>query len=85
MKIVFAALAVFLLAVLGMALGAIFGKRCIRGSCGGLSGMRDESGRPLCENCSSRQALEEEDAELPGTCDLFNGLRDESPKTPRPL
>ena len=66
MKIILAALTVFLLAVLGMALGAIFGRRCIRGSCGGLSGMRDESGRPLCESCSSRKAIEEEDAELPG-------------------
>ena len=65
MKILFAALAVFLLAMLGMALGAVFGKRCIRGSCGGLAGMSDESGRPLCDSCSSRQAIEEEDAELP--------------------
>jgi hypothetical protein len=55
MKIIFAALAVFLLAVFGMALGAIFGKRCIRGSCGGLSNLRDESGRPMCEHCPSRK------------------------------
>jgi uncharacterized protein len=54
MKIILAALAVFLLAVLGMALGVIFGRRCIRGSCGGLSNLRDESGRPMCDHCPSR-------------------------------
>jgi hypothetical protein len=54
MKVMIAALAIFLLAVLGMALGVIFGKRCIRGSCGGLSGIRDESGRPMCDHCPSR-------------------------------
>ncbi len=55
MNILFAALAVFVLAMLGMALGVIFGKRCIRGSCGGLSSMRDPAGRPMCDQCPSRE------------------------------
>jgi hypothetical protein len=63
MKVIFAALAVFLLAVLGMALGVIFGRRCIRGSCGGLSGIRDESGRPMCDHCPSRNAKAEDEPE----------------------
>jgi hypothetical protein len=58
-----AALVVFLLAVLGMALGVIFGKRCIRGSCGGLSGLRDESGRPMCDHCPSRHAATNDESE----------------------
>jgi hypothetical protein len=55
MRVIFAALAIFLLAMLGMALGVIFGKRCLRGSCGGLAGMRDPSGRPMCDQCPSRE------------------------------
>ena len=56
MNVFFAALAIFLLAMLGMALGVLFGKRCIRGSCGGLAGMRDPSGRAMCDHCPSREA-----------------------------
>ncbi len=54
MNILFAALAVFVLAMLGMALGVIFGRRCISGSCGGLGSARDASGRPMCDQCPSR-------------------------------
>jgi hypothetical protein len=56
MKIILAALAIFLLAMFGMALGVLFGRRCIRGSCGGLAGMRDPSGRAMCDHCPSREA-----------------------------
>jgi hypothetical protein len=61
MKIILAALAIFLLAMFGMALGVLFGRRCIRGSCGGLAGMRDPSGRAMCDHCPSREA----DSEAP--------------------
>lgn len=44
-------LTVFALAMLAMAMGLVFGKRCLRGSCGGLAGLNDESGRQLCEAC----------------------------------
>jgi hypothetical protein len=53
MKTFIVALAIFLLAMLGMALGVIFGKRCLRGSCGGPDGLRDSNGQPLCERCKS--------------------------------
>jgi FAD:protein FMN transferase len=44
---------VFLLAVLLMAVGVIFSNRSIKGSCGGLAGMRDEQGKTLCDACSN--------------------------------
>jgi hypothetical protein len=56
MEIFVVALVVFVLAVLGMAIGVIFGKRCIRGSCGGLAGLRDRSGKAVCEHCPSHTA-----------------------------
>ena len=52
-EIILIALVVFLVAVFAMALGAIFGKRCLRGSCGGLSSLRARAGLPLCEGCTA--------------------------------
>ncbi|MFK7818815.1 MAG: FAD:protein FMN transferase [Planctomycetaceae bacterium] len=50
---VFAAAAiVFLLAIGGMAMGVIISNRRLKGSCGGLSGMTDESGQTACDLCS---------------------------------
>lgn len=56
---------VFLIAVLLMSVGVIFKNRCLSGSCGGLSGMRDEQGRTLCEACTNPapECQGEEDAE----------------------
>ena len=45
------ALGLFALAVAGMAVGVMLGRGGPCGSCGGLSAMRDEQGRPLCESC----------------------------------
>lgn len=39
------------LAVLAMAVGVIFGKARIRGSCGGLANMRDKDGNIICDAC----------------------------------
>ncbi|MBT6722839.1 MAG: (Na+)-NQR maturation NqrM [Planctomycetaceae bacterium] len=36
-----------------MAVGVIFSNRQLKGSCGGLAGMLDESGNSLCESCST--------------------------------
>jgi hypothetical protein len=43
---------IVLLAVLGMAVGVIFGRARIRGSCGGVANMRDKDGNILCDACS---------------------------------
>ena len=43
---------VFGLAIAGMAVGVIVANRRIRGSCGGLAGLQDERGNPLCEACT---------------------------------
>ncbi|MFC1757992.1 FAD:protein FMN transferase [Planctomycetota bacterium] len=44
------------IALIAMAIGVIFGNRCIKGSCGGMEGLTDEHGRPLCEGCSTPSA-----------------------------
>ena len=53
MPTVLIAIAVFAVALLGMAVGVIFSNRCIRGSCGGLATFRDDQGRSMCEACST--------------------------------
>ncbi|VAX42492.1 FAD:protein FMN transferase [hydrothermal vent metagenome] len=43
---------VFGLAMVGMAIGYLLKNRCLEGSCGGLSAMKDAQGKPLCESCT---------------------------------
>jgi hypothetical protein len=47
---------VFLIAFTGLAVGTIVAGRRLRGSCGGLSGFRDEQGNPMCESCTNPAA-----------------------------
>jgi FAD:protein FMN transferase len=47
------ALAVFGLATIGLAIGVIVSNRRLHGTCGGLAGMQDEHGRPICEACTN--------------------------------
>ena len=47
------ALAVFGIALGGMAVGVIFSNRTIKGSCGGLANMKDSQGRSICEACTN--------------------------------
>jgi thiamine biosynthesis lipoprotein len=42
---------VFGAVVFGLIAATVLGRRQIRGSCGGLAGLRDEHGNPLCEAC----------------------------------
>ncbi len=49
----FLAAAVFILAVLSMAIGVITGHRPIRGSCGGLAGLRNSQGHTHCDACTN--------------------------------
>jgi thiamine biosynthesis lipoprotein len=46
------ALVVFSLAILGMAVGAIFGNKPVQGSCGGLSSMKNDDGDASCTICA---------------------------------
>jgi hypothetical protein len=48
-----ATFAIFALAILGMAVGVLAGRRCLQGSCGGLAGLKDERGNSLCESCTT--------------------------------
>lgn len=49
-------LSVFLLVVVGMAIGVIMGRREISGSCGGLANQRDADGSTSCSLCSDPDA-----------------------------
>ena len=52
----FAALAVFLIAIGGMAIGVIVSNRRLKGSCGGLAGMTDKTGQTACDLCAMPSA-----------------------------
>ena len=53
MNVFLIALAVFGVALAGMAVGVIFSNRWIKGSCGGLNNFRDSTGNPICEACTN--------------------------------
>ncbi|QDU40403.1 Thiamine biosynthesis lipoprotein ApbE precursor [Maioricimonas rarisocia] len=44
--------AIFALAICGLAVGVIFSNRRLRGSCGGMDGLKDEKGNPICQACT---------------------------------
>ena len=48
------AFVVFALAALAMSVGVIVTGRQIKGSCGGLAGMKNENGDSVCMSCSRR-------------------------------
>jgi hypothetical protein len=50
--IILLTLVVFVVAMLGMAAGLILSNRRLRGSCGGMAGIRDRDGNTLCDLCS---------------------------------
>lgn len=52
-EIVLIACGVFAGVILAMAVGVIFGNRQIKGSCGGLTGLKDQDGNPMCDSCSN--------------------------------
>ena len=46
-------LAVFIVALAGMAVGVMLSGRRIKGSCGGLSAYKDREGNSVCEACTN--------------------------------
>ncbi len=52
-KVLIVAIVVFGIALLFMSVGVIFSNRRIKGSCGGLAGLKDEKGKTLCEACTN--------------------------------
>lgn len=69
MSVYLLAAVVFALAIAGMAIGVVISGRSLRGSCGGMAGMKDSRGNPICEACTNpaeecedfRKKLEEEE------------------------
>lgn len=57
-------LGVFVVALVGMAIGVILARRPIKGSCGGLSAMTDRFGQPMCDVCEGDPAKRPSDCEL---------------------
>jgi hypothetical protein len=53
MTVILLSFAVFAIALFGMSVGVVFSNRRIRGSCGGLSAIRDKHGDMRCAACSS--------------------------------
>ena len=53
MKVFLAAAAVFAIAMGGMAIGVIISNRRLKGSCGGLAGLQDQTGKTMCDMCST--------------------------------
>ena len=47
------ALVVFAIAILGMSIGVLFSNRRLKGTCGGLAGLKDEQGQTLCDACTN--------------------------------
>ena len=53
MRLFSASAVVFAIALLAMSIGVLFGRRRIQGSCGGLSELKDENGKTMCEACTN--------------------------------
>jgi hypothetical protein len=51
--VLFGTFAVFAIVIAGMAIGVMFGRRSISGSCGGLANKTDENGNSSCSLCSN--------------------------------
>jgi hypothetical protein len=47
-----AALGVFVVVLVAMAIGVLMGRKAIQGSCGGLANQRDADGQTSCSACS---------------------------------
>ncbi|MFT7639516.1 MAG: thiamine biosynthesis lipoprotein [Pirellulaceae bacterium] len=50
--LVLVSIVVFAVALAGMAIGVIVKNKALTGSCGGLAGMKDETGKTVCQLCA---------------------------------
>jgi thiamine biosynthesis lipoprotein len=50
--LVLISIVVFAVALVGMAIGVIIRNKALTGSCGGLAGMQDDTGKTVCQLCS---------------------------------
>ncbi|MCH7990256.1 MAG: FAD:protein FMN transferase [Planctomycetes bacterium] len=46
-------LVIFAIAILGMSVGVLFSNRRLKGTCGGLAGLKDEQGQTVCDACTN--------------------------------
>lgn len=53
MQAFFITLGVFVIALIGMAVGVLISGRRIKGSCGGLAGFKDADGNSICDACTN--------------------------------
>lgn len=68
MAIFLSSFVIIVLAVAAMALGVLFGRRPIAGSCGGLNAFEGGEGCSACSNpCAARAARQRADAAKRGT------------------
>ena len=49
MDVLIPAFVIIAIVMAGMAVGVMFSRQPIQGTCGGLGNMRDEHGEPMCE------------------------------------
>ncbi|HUS38904.1 MAG TPA: FAD:protein FMN transferase [Pirellulales bacterium] len=52
-RVLLTSIIVFAIALVGMSIGVIVSNRRLKGSCGGLAGLKDERGKTLCDACSN--------------------------------
>ena len=63
MKLVVISFVAFGLSILGMAIGMLFGRPAIRGTCANLAGTCDGTKQLVCDDCPNRaQPAEESEA-----------------------
>ena len=66
MEVFLASLAIFLLAVLGMSVGRIFGRRSLKGHCGGTHGQCGTTSGHVCQHPPGRECQHVHGLDSPG-------------------
>lgn len=77
-QMIIMAILVFGIATLAMSIGVLFGRSRIKGSCGGLAGLRDENGETLCQACTNPTPECQGEAASPDYVDRVESVYDPS-------